>query len=305
MRRVLAVLFLITVCASNAFAWSEEGHRTVCEIAFKSLSPDDQKEVLRLVKAYKTPPGTQLTINSFPDACLFPDVARANAKDAVKAHSTTSPWLHFKDFANWHFLNVDRSVKIIPEEDCHDDCVLTGIAKHSGMLKNGTSDQDRGEGLIFLGHWLGDIHQPLHISYESDQGGNLIKPITGDFYPIPEKFPLNLHAVWDGSIIRIIIVDSGWRTFADDLQAKITDAQRTEWLAVSKPLDWAQESYDITTLPDVKYCKKTKAGCVRMGAGRVLKKPYQDEFASVVELRLQKAGTRLAALIHEALKAQP
>jgi hypothetical protein len=195
-------------------------------------------------------------------------------------------------------------VTTIPEQACAGNCVLTGISTHSGDLKTGTTDQKRAEGLIFLGHWVGDIHQPLHVSYKDDQGGNLIKPITGGFYPIPTKPPpnpqLKLHAVWDSSIIRKTIAGPGWLAFANGLHAKITAAQKTAWLA-STPLEWAQESYDITTLPDVQYCKKTNTGCEAFGHGRVLKKPYQDEFEDDVELRLEQAGTRLAALIHTAL----
>ena len=26
--------------------------------------------------------------------------------------------------------------------------------------------------LKFLGHWIGDLHQPLHVSYADDKGGN-------------------------------------------------------------------------------------------------------------------------------------
>ncbi len=300
MRKTLVVLFLITVCAPNVFGWGEEGHRMVCRIAWLSLSPDDQKEVDRLTKAYQTPPGTRLQINSFPDACVFADEARTQAKEAEKSGNTTSPWLHFKGFSNWHFLNVARSVKKIRETACHDDCVLTGITTHSGMLKSGTTDQERAEGLIFLGHWVGDLHQPLHISYADDLGGNNIKPVIGGFYPIPKSYPLNLHAVWDGSIIRIMIADPGWREFADGLYAKITDKQKTDWPA-SKSLAWAQESYNITTRAGVQYCKMTTAGCESFGTGRELTKSYQDNFAKEVDLRLQKAGTRLAALIHEAL----
>src|SRR5882672_1948088 len=109
MRKMLAVFVLITASASNVLAWGEEGHRMVCRIAWLSLSPDDQKEVDRLTKAYKIPPDSTLKINSFPDACNFADEARRQARDAEKAGSTTSPWLHFKGFSNWHFLNVARS----------------------------------------------------------------------------------------------------------------------------------------------------------------------------------------------------
>jgi hypothetical protein len=309
MRKALVVFFLITICASNVFAWGREGHRMVCRIAFDSLSSDDQKEVERLTKAYKTPPGNTLVINDFPDACIFPDEARSKAVDAKKKGETTSPWLHFEPFNDWHFLNVDRSVKQIPASACANNCVIFAIEKHSHDLQTASNDQDRAEALIFLGHWVGDIHQPLHISYKDDQGGNLVQPVTGGFYPIPAPTverpnpTLNLHSVWDSGIIRKDLPSADVLVFADKLHATITDAQRTAWLS-SKPLHWAQESYDITTAPDVDYCKRAScnADCKALSPnGRVLKNTYQDEFADDVELRLEQAGTRLGSLIHAAL----
>jgi hypothetical protein len=92
-------------------------------------------------------------------------------------------------------------------------------------------------------------------SYADDQGGNKIEPVTGGFYPIPSRYPLNLHSVWDGAIIRKAIAEPGWKAFAHDLQDRITDAQRHEWLA-APPLAWIQESYDITTSRFVEYCRK-------------------------------------------------
>lgn len=307
MRKTFVVLALLVVYAANAFAWGQEGHRIVCRIAFDLLTPDEQRKVAALTKGYKTPPGTRIEIESYADACIFPDEARSNAVDAEKAHSKHSPWLKFSQFNKQHFINVARSTTTIDPAECHDDCVLTGIASQSKRLKDGANDQERAEALIFLGHFVGDIHQPLHVSYESDQGGNKVRPVTGGFYPIPKKRPdqkdepqLNLHSVWDGSIIRKAITVPGWKKFADGLCKKITDEQKAAW-AAAKPLEWAQESYKITTSKDVLYCKKDDNGCEEFGHGRVLKKPYQDEFIGVVDQRLQEAGARLAALIHEGL----
>src|SRR5205085_11183275 len=176
-----------------------------------------------------------------------------------------------------HFINVTRDTTTIPESECNNDCVLTGISTHSNMLKTGANDQARGEGLIFLGHWLGDIHQPLHVSYADDQGGNKIQPISGGYYPIPSSFPLNLHSVWDSGIIGKADAQPGWRAYADRLQRKITTAQRTQWVAAD-PLQWAQESYDITTKAPVEYCKEDSSGCESFGSGRTLTRAYQREF---------------------------
>jgi hypothetical protein len=300
MRRIVPLIFLIVIHATNAFAWGEDGHRIVCRIAYDLLTPDEQKKVDELTTAYDTPADTRLQIHSFPDACVFADEARSKAEAAAKAGDTTSPWLHYKGFGNWHFINVERSVVEIPPDACHDDCVLVGIDRHSAMLKTGATDQDRGEGLFFLGHWIGDIHQPLHVSFADDRGGNTVEPVTGGFYPVPSKYPLNLHAVWDGAILRKAVAEPGWRAFADHLEAKITDAQKAEWLTETS-LQWAQESYDITTSKDVLYCRRTDGECVAFGHGRILHASYQKKFLDDVELRLQKAGVRLASMIHQAL----
>lgn len=300
MRRIVPLIFLIVIQATNAFAWGEEGHRIVCRIAYDLLTPDEQKKVDELTKAYDTPADTRLQIHSFPDGCVFADEARSKAEAAAKAGDTTSPWMHYKGFGNWHFINVERTVETIPAEACGDDCVLSGIDRHSAMLKTGTTDQERGEGLFFLGHWVGDVHQPLHVSFADDRGGNNIEPVTGGFYPVPSRYPLNLHAVWDGAILRKAIAVPGWREFADRLEAQITDEQKAEWVTETS-LQWAQESYDITTSRDMQYCQKKDGECRAFGHGRSLHESYQEKFLDDVELRLEKAGVRLASMIHNAL----
>ncbi|HEY6137576.1 MAG TPA: S1/P1 nuclease [Thermoanaerobaculia bacterium] len=308
MRKIWAVLALLVLCASNAFAWGQEGHRIVCQIALGLLTPAEQQKVTALAKGYVQPPGTKLKINDFPDACIFPDEARGQVGDAEKNHIQNSPWMKFKPFDNQHFLNVDRTTKTISESDCHDDCVLTGIASQAKRL-NSTNAQERAEGLIFLGHFVGDIHQPLHISYKDDKGGNDIKPVIGGFYPVPRKRfgetnqpQLNLHSVWDGSILRKQLCDQDPLDFADALRQKITPAQKTEWLAKSKtPLDWAQESYDVTRSAAAEYCHQKAASCDPFGPGRTLGPNYQTNVIGTVEQRLQQAGVRLAALIHDGL----
>ena len=126
------------------------------------------------------------------------DEARSKARDNVPG------WDRFDPFENWHFLNVPRTTRSVEQSHCHDNCVLTGIAHHAEALTTASTDRDRAEALFFLGHWIGDVHQPLHISYVDDRGGNDIKPINGGFYASS-----NLHAVWDSGIIAKAIGSDG------------------------------------------------------------------------------------------------
>jgi hypothetical protein len=56
------------------------------------------------------------------------------------------------------------------------------------------------ESLMFLAHFVGDVHQPLHVGYEDDEGGNTI---IVHWY----RRKANLHHVWDVSIIDTAIKD--------------------------------------------------------------------------------------------------
>ncbi len=94
-----------------------------------------------------------------------------------------------------------------------------------------------------------------------------------------------------------------WIAFADRLRSGITAAQQTQWLAVTAPIDWADESYSITITPDVQYCKMTasQASCDSISTTRTVAAPYQNKFQTEVETRLQQAGVRLAGLLKQDL----
>ena len=134
-----------------------------------------------------------------------------------------------------------------------DRCVLSAIDHDLAVLSSPTaSDQEQLEALKFLGHWVGDVHQPLHVSFEDDRGGNGVK-VTGGLCGG------KLHGVWDSCIIeRGLGTDAA--AIAGQLRAAITDQQRSEWLA-SSPIDWANKSFAIATGPAVSYCVRTGAGC--------------------------------------------
>ena len=201
----------------------------------------------------------------------------------------------FDAFDKWHFLNLPRAADLVTAAQCNGNCVLTGIAHHTEQLAHGSGDHERGEALFFLSHWMGDVHQPLHVSFEDDLGGNSIKPINGGFYASG-----NLHAVWHSGILTKAIGTLGWRAYADQLASAITPPEKAAWIG-GEPISSAQESYGLTTKPKVQYCRwRTVNGtlsCGPIASGRTLAQPYQTAFEDDMELRLQQAGVRLADLL--------
>ena len=208
-------------------------------------------------------------------------------------------WEFFSRFDRWHFLNVPRDTRDVSASHCADNCVLKGIEFHSARLANHSlEDRRRAEALFFLGHWIGDVHQPLHVSYTDDLGGNEIR-VSGGFYTA-----MHLHGVWDSGIISKVPGTGGWQPLAIRLRNGITPALRDTWRA-DPPLEWAQESYAITVTPEVDYCQwdnNDEGGLCRSEAQvRRLRMPYQTMFQDDVEVRLQKAGVRLAARLRSGL----
>ena len=156
---IYGVLALFLVAPGWTLAWSPSGHKIVCEIAWQKLTAAGKK----LVKGVRShaPDG----IATFAESCVWPDKAkRATHKGTYE----------------YHFVNAPRGEsKVVVARDCAAyDCVLVAIHRYGAYLQDEPSGKRekrrRANALRFLGHFVGDIHQPLHVGYGEDYGGNLI-----------------------------------------------------------------------------------------------------------------------------------
>jgi hypothetical protein len=111
--------------------------------------------------------------------------------------------------------------------------VLTAIFNDTKVLSpQAASDADRLIALKSLGHWVGDIHQPLHVSFEEDRGGNNIN-VNG-------QCSGNLHGTWDNCLV-LYAVGPDASDAVTDLMEGTTPELQMRW-AASDPRDWANES---------------------------------------------------------------
>ena len=101
-----------------------------------------------------------------------------------------------------------RSVQRITVAQCPavPKCLFTAIPVDLEVLRTSNDDAAKLASLKYLGHWVGDIHQPLHVSFADDRGGNLIR----------ESGPCvnSLHTVWDTCMIEKKL-GTGPQTIAD------------------------------------------------------------------------------------------
>ena len=164
---VLLLLFLLN--SISAFAWGSEGHKMTDDIAYHYLDQD----VKDSVAAY-------LGATTFEQAGCWMDEIRSD---------------HNYDYLKpCHYINVERGEVYKPASD---DNIINELNKVIARLKERTihTKEENALDLKILMHLVGDLHQPLHVGYGIDKGGNKIEvSFLGH--------TTNLHKVWDSEIIR-------------------------------------------------------------------------------------------------------
>lgn len=155
---------------SLGWSWGIKGHKIVALIAQNRLTPEAKLGVKSLL-------GRQ-------------DLAAvATWADDVRSEPD---WMHTKP---WHYLdmNDDETMETMPEpEGGHIVQAIDGMIE---ALQDATvSKEEKKNALMFLVHFMGDIHQPLHVGRRTDHGGNSISVTF-------EKKVTNLHALWDTVMI--------------------------------------------------------------------------------------------------------
>jgi hypothetical protein len=262
----LLALLAFTLLSSEARAWGDLGHKVICEIAFRSVQPDTRAAINLLIKL-------DIAFKTFSDSCIYPDHPRIRADE--------------------HFLNLPRDSKGLTSDECPlaNGCVLTAILHDFTILQaKDQLDASKLVALKSLGHWVGDIHQPLHVSFVDDRGGNAIRT-SG-------QCPSNLHAVWDTCLV-LYSVGPDASDAATDLLATVTPEMQASWNA-SVPRDWANESFAIAEAPRTMYCAMHGPSCDMTSSALDISAQYLEVNEPVVRQQLQKAGVRLARLLDTA-----
>jgi hypothetical protein len=199
--------------------------------------------------------------------------------------------------------------------------VLTAITAQLAILKDKNAPAaKRADALRFIIHFVGDLHQPLHGSTNSDRGGNCVpvKYFTRNPHAHNNSYTPNLHHVWDTEIPESQMQGADAAEFADTLDAAF-EASFAAWQQAGMQLDvWAWESHDhavetaygafskpIPVEPDapVNSCADDNIGQRMLHKHLVIGVPYRDQAGSVVEERLAQAGIRLAMILNDVAKS--
>lgn len=244
-------LALLAVGACNALAWGAEGHRLIAELAQQQLTPAAATEVDRLLGL--EPGATMVSVSTWAD----------------KVRGDGSGPLHYVSLP-------EGDCTYSRQRDCPDgQCIVEAITAKLAVLRSTASDAERLAALKWVIHLVGDIHQPLHVGLASDKGGNL-------FQVRAFGRGSNLHAVWDGDLIR---------RRAGGMSQLLQDAATAGRTAPqATPAMWATQSCSIRSsawfYPD----------------DRTVGPAYAERWDATMVAQLALAGRRLAEVLNGALQ---
>jgi len=244
----LIILFFALITSNNLLAWGADGHKIVASIAKTILN----KEIADSVQFY-------LEEISFEGASVWMDEVRSNPKyDYLKPK---------------HYINIEKDKTYVKVET---DNIVNELESVLSQLQNrkNISKAETKMALLILFHLAGDLHQPLHVGYADDKGGNTIKVTFNDKNS-------NLHRVWDSEIIEhekinLAVCLEQYSKYSKNEIKKLNQVNFVEWTNDSRT--FLKDVYDFN--------------------GTELNSGYFSKNKTIVQTQLIKAGVRLASTLN-------
>lgn len=250
---VLIALFVFNFNASAGEIWGPTGHRVVGEIAKDYLKPRTKRKLKKL-----------LNQKSLAFLSTYADEIKSDRR--------------FNEFYTWHYVNI-------PLDDDYDASkrnpkgdLVSGIEKCIEVIKDEkSSKEDKAFYLKMLIHFIGDLHQPLHVGLAEDKGGN-------DFKVKWHYDDTNLHAVWDYKMIDTY--DMSYKELAEN--ADKLSKEQIKAIQKGSVVDWVNEVHELTR--DVYKSAEQ---------GENLRYRYSYRYMNKLRSQLQIGGIRLAKILND------
>ena len=236
--------------------WGKTGHRVVSKLAQQYLTTKAQKEIDILLD------GASLVSIS-----TYGDEIKSNPK--------------YKALRPWHYINLPLDESYANAKKNPKGDVVMAIKKCIAKVKDQNEPKNkRAFYLKLLVHFIGDLHQPMHVGRKEDRGGNSIRL---------QWFgkTSNLHRLWDSHLI-----DSHGMNATqllgdlEELSPKLIKEIQNQSLE-----QWVNESQALAKIIYENTPSNSKLG-----------EEYQSRYLSLLKIQLQRGGLRLAAQLNEIFK---
>ena len=245
----LIIIYLIgTLSFLN---WGSTGHRALAEVASFYLTENAKKKINEILDGE-----TIVTASTYADD--------------IKSDS------RYDEYYNWHFINMELDEDYEDTVPSEKGDVFIAINKCLDILESDSvTDSEKSFYLKLLIHFIGDLHQPMHIGRYEDRGGNRV-------YVKWFGRNSNLHRVWDSEMI------NGYNMSYSELAINLPTPEKLEIEFERDDLiGWVNEIHS--------YTREIYSG---VSIDDNLGYEYQYENFQTVKDLILKGGIRLASVLN-------
>ncbi|MDX1342403.1 MAG: S1/P1 nuclease [Reinekea sp.] len=246
---------------TSAQAFEESGHIMVAQLTMPMLTEGARVEIKRL----------------YGDDWLREVVSRA----AMVQTELNRPKNQYQQPLQVTLFGPDDkgfdAEKHCPKNACS---VAAILESRQVLMSSGFSDADKRQALLYLMHYMVQLHIPLNCGLIRDQGGQKI------YLKDDALQPVNFSWIWNHDLYRR--ENKRWFTYAQELYRDMAKLDTQAWTKTLSVADWAFESHTIA-LQEV-YPEAVEG---RYSAS-LIKKGQK-----LMEQQLMKAAFRTAALLND------
>jgi hypothetical protein len=244
---IFPFLVLITISIpAKSYAWGKKGHSLVAEVAFNFLDANTKKKVLQYLDG--------MTIE---DAATWMDEIKSD---------------HSYDYLKpLHYTNVEKGQNIVSNDGKN---IIGALQQTIKELKNykSLSKEEVKTKICILFHLVGDLHQPLHVGYGEDKGGN-------SFQINFNNRGTNLHSLYDSGIIEYKRL-----TLQQCLNSKKYTKAELSQIEKIDVISWANQS-------------RSYLGTIYSTDGHTVNEAYIDKNYLIIQEQILDAGIRLSSVL--------
>lgn len=341
----LMIYYIVLSGIDTVHGWGTVGHEVVGEIAWSRLSAYAQLAVNDILsssddcyprKNSSLLPSPLAQVSTWADYIRYIpgydwttplhyiNIPEKSYQDKCKAFSDDCEFVYVRDCVNNYCVagaipNYTQQISGMMKRTLEQSHVsVTAIRKTRNIsrreilkVKTSPSCNMDTEALMFVTHFVGDIHQPLHVSRQGDYGGNSIHvyfPTKAMLERQPGYVYTNLHKVWDDDIIHRVLKEAfeeSEEKFYEAVQQYIKEnfADIDSWLVCGNAENirctssWAEESLDLAL--SVAYADPKTGYDIEKNSE--LTEEYYKLGLIVITRRLAQAGVRLAYILENVL----
>lgn len=194
-----------------------------------------------------------------------------------------------------HYVNVEICAPFTLAGCSDGHCVTGALKRHLAKLADRRQPRKlRVMALNWVAHLTGDLHQPLHVGDHRDRGGNQVAVTFGD---LQSRYGQDIHSIWDRDLAKIAIRSM------PGLPSEVRYQQRVAMSPLARGLieSWARESWQLSRTV-VYFPLLAGRKCNTSIDPIATDDSYVRQAVPIIQLQLQRAGVRLAALLNGTLR---